>query len=127
MEMEIGNEGSVLETDVGLECLVQKTSKLAIASLVFGIMGPFLAGTMWIGSFYDAFTGAVTFIMIPFVGGITWMLGLIFGKKAIERIRSSEGRLVGKEYAIAGALISALWVFVIFVGLLLPGIYSVNS
>jgi hypothetical protein len=54
-------------------------------------------------------------------------LGLLLGTKSLAQIKSSQEQLLGKEYAVVGAATSALWLFLIFVGLFLPVIYSVNS
>lgn len=45
---------------------------------------------------------------IPLI--ITQVLGIIFGIAAIHNINRSEGKLAGKGYAIAGIIISIIWV-----------------
>jgi hypothetical protein len=54
-------------------------------------------------------------------------VGLILGIKALERIERSEGRLLGREYAVGGIVISAVWMVLILAGLLLPALFYVNS
>ena len=104
-----------------------RTSMLAVASLVFGVLGPFSAGTMWIISFNDFITVANRVTVGIFCCGAAWILGLIFGVKSLEQINSGEGRLLGKEYATAGIVVSASWMILIVAGLLMPALFCVNS
>lgn len=104
-----------------------KTSKMAIISIVFGILGPFSAGAMWVASCSNFLTVVRPLIIFPFSCGITWILGLASGIKSLEQINKSEGQLLGKEYAIIGIITSGLWMLLILAAFLLPAIYSVNS
>ena len=72
-----------------------KTSKMAVASLVLGLVG---------------------------FCGITAIVGLVLGIVAKVRIRRSNGRLKGKGLAIAGICVSSVMLFLSFViaGLLVP-------
>jgi prepilin-type processing-associated H-X9-DG protein len=77
-----------------------KTSGLAIASLVLGILGFFSCGT-------------------------TAIVGLIFGIVAMSRVRKSNGAIGGQGLALAGTIVSA--VFLLFIipfgaALLLPAL-----
>lgn len=65
-----------------------KTSALAITSLVFGILGLFTCG-------------------------VTALIGLILGIIAIVKIQGSGGKLKGFGLALAGMIVSALFVFMI--------------
>jgi type II secretory pathway pseudopilin PulG len=71
-----------------------KMSGLAIASLVLGILG--------------------------ICGGFTAVLGLILGIIAIVKINNSRGTLAGHGIAIAGIIISALFMMAIPFAMLLP-------
>lgn len=104
-----------------------KTSKLAIISMVFGILGPFSAGAMWIVSYSNFLNVGSPLIIFPFSCGIAWILGLALGVKSLEQINDSEGQLHGKEYALVGIITSTVWMIVILICLLLPAIYSINS
>jgi len=65
--------------------------------------------------------------MVSFSWSLSWILGLVLGVKSLQQIANSEGRLVGKEYAVVGITVSVVWMFSIFIGLLLPALYYVNS
>ena len=121
------NEEAISETNISLQSQKTEISKLAIMSLMFGILGPFSCGAMWIMSCNDFFTIGTPIIIVPFSCGLTWILGLVLGIKSLKQIESSEGQSGGREYAIAGISISAAWLLLIFVVLFLPMIYSVNS
>lgn len=81
-----------------------KTSGLAIASLVLGILGPCTAG-------------------------ITALVGLILGIIALIKIGKSERKLGGQGFAIAGLVISGLAVLMlpILAGLLLPALAQAKA
>jgi hypothetical protein len=104
-----------------------KVSKLAVSSLIFGMLGPLSAGTMWIVSFSDFLTVRRPVIVGLFSCGAAWILGLILGIKSLERIEHSEGQLLGREYAVGGVVISAVWMVLILAVLLLPALFYVNS
>jgi len=76
-----------------------KTSGLAITSLVLGILGLFTCGT-------------------------TALIGLILGIIAMVKIRKSRGALGGGGMALAGVIVSAVFIFMIpiFAALLLPAL-----
>jgi len=122
---QMENEENIIETKDSSQSK-PRTSKLAIISAAFGILGPFSSGTMWIASVND-FVIRGHFIMTLFSCGVASILGLVLGTKSFDQIKNSEGRLIGKEYAIIGTTTSAIWLFLIFVGIFLPVIYSVNS
>jgi prepilin-type processing-associated H-X9-DG protein len=76
----------------GAQALPEKTSGLAITSLVLGVLG--------------------------LCGGLTSLFGLIFGIVALSSISKSQGRLTGKGMAIAGICLSS--VFLVLFVLMLP-------
>jgi hypothetical protein len=74
----------------------QKTSRMAISSLVLGILGVFTCG-------------------------ITALFGLIFGIIAMVKVKNSGGKLGGKQLALAGVIVSAIFLIIwIFAALMLP-------
>lgn len=81
-----------------------KTSALAITSLVFGILGLFTCG-------------------------VTALIGLILGIIAIVKIQGSGGKLKGFGLALAGMIVSALFVFMIpiFAAMLLPALAAAKQ
>ena len=119
-------EQAISEIEGALYGVRAKTSGLAIMSLVFGVLGPFFAGTMWILSCNDFLT-ANPYIIAFFSCGLAWILGFVLGIKSLKQIAGSEGQLVGREYAIAGIAISAVWMLIVFMVVFLPMIYCVNS
>jgi len=66
-------------------------------------------------------------VIAVFSFGPAWALGLILGVKALERIRHSQGRLMGTEYALAATYIAAAWILFILAALVFPAIFYVNS
>ena len=100
---------------------------MALASAVFGIVGPLSAGAMWVVSFNKFLRLGNPLIIGLFSCGLAWILGIVFGIKSFEQINSSEGQLLGKEYAMAGIVVSAAWMVLILEGLLLPALFYVNS
>ncbi len=76
-----------------------KTSRLAISSLVLGILGPFTCGA-------------------------TALIGLILGIIALVKVKNSRGALSGFGLALAGTIVSAIFVFMIpiFAAMLLPAL-----
>ena len=121
------NEEIIDQTDIDLPGREARISRLAVASVVFGVLGPFTAGAMWILSLNDFLTVPNPIITAIFSCGLTWILGLVFGIKSLGQICRSQGKLFGREYAIAGIFISAAWLLLIFLGVLLPILYYVNS
>lgn len=87
------------------------TSKLAIWSLVMGILG---------------------FASCGFTAILTAPLGLIFGFKGMSGIKKSEGQLKGHGVALAGTIVSGasfmmLFVMFIFAAMLLPALSKAKS
>jgi uncharacterized membrane protein len=120
------NDEIINESDATLQ-LKSETSKLAIVSVVFGVLGPLSAGVMWLTS-RSQFLNIGSSLIVPFFSySIAWILGLASGVKSLEQIKNSEGQLYGKEYAIVGVVTSAVWMFLILVCFFLPTIFSVNS
>jgi hypothetical protein len=106
-----------------------KTSKLAVMSMVFGLLAPICFGAVWLASFlssHDVIT-LVRYIMIGFSYSAAWILGLMLGLKSLERISNSEERLVGRAYAFVGISISAVWMVLLIARFLLPALFYVNS
>jgi len=120
------NEENIIQTDALIQSTEPRVSRLAVTSAVFGMLGPFSSGVMWIASIND-FVIRRHFIMTLFSCGLASLAGLLLGTKSLEQVDSSEGQLTGREYAIVGIAASAVWLFLIFVGLFLPVIHSVNS
>ena len=129
------NEGTISETEIaseiGIDSQIQKegVSKLAVASMVFGILGPFSAGFLWVVSLSlfltvgKLGTGIITF----FSCSLPWVLGLVLGVKALQQIEDSHGQLTGGEYALIGIIISVVWMILLLVALPLPAFFSINS
>ncbi len=110
-----------------------KTSKLAVMSMVFGLLAPVCFGAVWITSLFSSYLsydGLITmgrYILISFSYSAAWILGLMLGLKSLEKIRKSEQRLVGKAYAFIGISISAVWMVLLIARFLLPALFYVNS
>ena len=129
------NEGTISETEVaseiGIDSQIQKerVSKLAVASMVFGILGPFSAGALWIVSLGCFLTvGKLgTNIITFFSCSLAWLFGLVLGVKALQQIENSQGQLTGREYALVGISISAVWMILLLVALPMPAIFTINS
>lgn len=100
------------ESDAALQ-IKSETSKLAIVSVVFGILGSLSAGVMWLTSHSQFLNIGSPLIVSFFSYGIAWILGLASGVKSLEQIENSGGQLYGKEYAIVGIVTSAVWLFLI--------------
>jgi prepilin-type processing-associated H-X9-DG protein len=88
-----------------------RTSRLAIWSLVLGILG-------W------ATFGVALIITAP--------LGLVFGVVSMSKIRKSQGRLRGEGLALAGTIVSGISVLLlpilaILAGMLLPALAQAKS
>jgi len=121
------NEGAVNEIFAYTLTEKPKTSKLAVISLVFGMLGPCSGGAAWIASFNNFSTVENPLLIALFSCGLAWILGLALGTKSLKIIEDSEGQLLGREYAIAGIVISAVWMVLILAVLLLPALFYVNS
>ncbi len=81
-----------------------KTSGLAITSLVLGILGLFTCG-------------------------VTALIGLILGIIALVKVKNSRGALGGGGLALAGIIVSAIFVFMIpiFAAMLLPALAAAKQ
>lgn len=121
------NEETMNEIFVAVESERPRISKLAIASTVFGLFGPFWCGAMWILSLNDFFAIPSPHVVALFACGGAWILGIVLGKQSFEQIQSSEGQLIGREYAVVGIVISTAWMLLVLVVVLLPALHSVNS
>jgi hypothetical protein len=106
-----------------------KTSKLAVTSMVFGILAPLCFSVMWVVSLFPShdLLAAGRYIMAVFSYSIAWILGLILGIKSLEKIRNSEEKIVGKVYAAVGISISTVWMVLMVARFLMPALFSVNS
>lgn len=110
-----------------------KTSKLAVMSMIFGILAPlyFIAVCIvTLLSSYLSVNGLITvgrYIMIAFSYSAAWILGLALGLVSLEKIRNSQQYLVGKAYAFVGISISTLWMILLIARFLLPALFYVNS
>ena len=65
--------------------------------------------------------------MVLFSYILTWPVGLIVGIISLSRIKKSQAKLLGKEYAVVAIIVSGFWMFLLFIAFVLPGIYYVNS
>ena len=89
------NEETINEIDIDARSQKPEIYRLAIASMVFGMLGPFCAGAMLILSFNDFFIIHDSLIVVLFSCGVSWILGLLLGGKSLEQISNSEGQLAG--------------------------------
>lgn len=110
-----------------------KTSKLAVMSMIFGLLAPICFVVVWIAtllSSYLSYDGSITvgrYIMIGFSYSAAWILSLMLGLKSLEQISNSEEHLVGRTYAFVGISISAVWMVLLIARFLLPALFYVNS
>ena len=83
---------------------VAKTSGLAVTSLVLGILGVFTCG-------------------------LTALFGLILGIIAMVRVKNSGGKLSGNGLALAGIIVSTIFLFMIpiFAAMLLPALAAAKQ
>jgi hypothetical protein len=81
-----------------------KTSGMAVASLVLGILGLFTCGG-------------------------TALFGLVLGIVALVKVNNSRGALSGKGLALAGIIVSGFFLFMVpvFAGMLLPALASAHN
>ncbi|MDH4239360.1 MAG: hypothetical protein OEW48_07335 [Phycisphaerae bacterium] len=125
MEME-RNIGDIFSDIINQKA---KTSKMAVTSMVMGILAPCCFFAVWIVSFFSSH-GIITvgrFIITAFSCSLAWILGLVLGMKSLEQIRNSEQHLIGTAYAVVGISISALWIALLLVRFLLPALFYVVS
>ncbi len=129
MENEAALNEMQLVDETGIDSQPQevKVSKLAVASMVFAILGPFSAGALWVVSLSDFLSVGDPTVITLFSCSLAWILGLVLGIKSLEQIESSQGQLLGREYALVGIIVSAIWMILILAALLLPASFSVNS
>lgn len=129
MENEAALNEMQVVTETGIDSQPQevKVSKLAVASMVFAILGPFSTGALWIVSLSEFLSVGDPTIITLFSCSLAWILGLVLGIKSLEQIESSQGQLLGREYALVGIIVSAIWMILILAALLLPASFSVNS
>ena len=82
----------------------QKTSGMAVTSLVLGILGLFTCG-------------------------LSGLIGLILGIVAMVKVKNSGGRLGGFGLALAGTIVSAVFLFLIpfFAAMLLPALAAAKQ
>jgi TctA family transporter len=118
-------------SDISCDILNQKvkTSKMAVTSMVFGILAPCCFFTAWVVSFFSSH-GIITvgrYIMTAFSWSVAWILGLVLGMISLEQIRNSEQHLIGRAYALVGISISALWIALLVVRILLPALFYTVS
>lgn len=126
-EATLGETQLVDETGIDSQPQEVKVSKLAVASMVFAILGPFSAGALWVVSLSEFLSVGDPTIITLFSCSLAWILGLVLGIKSLEQIESSQGQLLGREYALVGIIVSATWMILILAALLLPASFSVNS
>jgi len=81
-----------------------KASAMAVTSLVLGILGIFTCG-------------------------ITALVGLVFGIVALVKVKGSKGALKGDGLALAGIIVSALFLLMIpvFAGMMLPALSAAKQ
>ena len=106
-----------------------KTSKMAVTSMVLGILAPCCFFAVWIVSCFSSH-GIITvgrYIMTAFSCSVAWILGLVLGMISIEQIRNSEQHLIGTAYAIVGISISALWIALLVIRFLMPALFYAVS
>lgn len=106
-----------------------KTSKLAVTSMVFGLLAPVCFAAVWFVSFLTSH-GIITasrYILTAFSYSVAWILGLILGMKSLEKISNTEEHLVGRAYAFVGISISVVWMVWLIARFLLPAMFYVNS
>jgi len=84
--------------------IAPKTSGLAVTSLVLGVLGVFTCG-------------------------LTALFGLILGIIAMVKVRNSGGKLGGNGLALAGVIVSAVFLFMIpiFAAMLLPALAAAKQ
>jgi len=106
-----------------------KTSRMAVASMVLGILAPCCFFAVRIVSFFSShgIINVGRYVMTAFSCSAAWILGLVLGMMSLEHIRNSEKSLIGTAYAVVGISISALWFVLLVVRFLLPALFYVVS
>jgi hypothetical protein len=129
MENEAALNEMQLVDETGIDSQPQevKVSKLAVASMVFAILGPFSTGALWIVSLSEFLSVGDPTVINLFSCSLAWILGLVLGVKALQQIENSQERLAGREYALIGISISEVWMILLLVALPLPAFFSINS
>ena len=125
MEME-RNIGDIFSDIINQKV---KTSKMAVTSMLLGILAPCCFFAVWIVSFFSSH-GIITvgrYIMTAFSCSVAWILGLVLGMISLEQIPNSGQHLIGTVYAVVGISISALWIALLVVRFLLPALFYVVS
>jgi hypothetical protein len=125
MEME-PNIGDIFSDIINQKA---NTSKMAVTSMLLGILAPCCFFAVWIVSFFSSH-GIITvgrYIMTAFSCSVAWILGLVLGMISLEQIHNSEQHLIGTAYAVVGISISALWIALLVVRFLLPALFYVVS
>lgn len=125
MEME-PNIGDIFSDRINQKA---KSSKMAVNSMLLGILAPCCFFALWIVSFFSSH-GIITvgrYIMTAFSCSVAWILGLVLGMISLEQIHNSEQHLIGTAYAVVGISISALWIALLVVRFLLPALFYVVS
>jgi hypothetical protein len=125
MEME-RNIGDIFSDIINQKA---KTSKMAVTSMVLGILAPCCFFAVWIVSCFSSH-GIITvgrYIMTAFSCSVAWILGLVLGMISIEQIRNSEQHLIGTAYAVVGISISALWIALLVIHFLMPALFYAVS
>jgi hypothetical protein len=117
--------------DISSDILNQKpkTSKMAVASMVLGILAPCCFFAVWVVSFFSShgIINVGRYIITAFSCSAAWILGLVLGLMSLEQIRNSEKHLIGTAYAVVGISISAVWFALLVIRFLLPALFYVVS
>lgn len=104
------------KTDNNSQDQEPKTSRLAVAALVCALLGPlspYLAPLLYLGE-------AVFGPLLSLFFFAACLFGLLLGITSLRHIRTSNGRLTGKECAIAAIVISLVWILITFGGVVFP-------
>jgi hypothetical protein len=105
------------ETDTNAQTQKPKTSKLAVTSLVFGLLGPIVYFALTTEWFYElslkeplGVLGTISGLLCFFAG----LMGILCAIASSGQIKNSQGHLVGRWYANMGFVISLLWTLFVF-------------
>lgn len=63
----------------------------------------------------------IVLFWIPFIGWLLPIAGLVFSIIGVSQINKAQGTEKGKGLAIAGIIISAVWLLIMVVGLIFAG------
>ena len=114
----------------GIEDYGTKTSRQAVMSFLLSLAGILSFGPILILLFYGLslydILGVNFHITIAF-SCCVWISGLTLSKKSLSQISKYEEHLTGTEYAAAGSIISGACLVLVFIALLHPAIYFINS